>query len=113
RDLLMPNACDTVNMPLCALSRGGASSCRSRTLHPYGVLGMYATSSGCCVTLHRPPGGMNLSRISVAPARMLGGQEAQLPQRATNEHNGIVLRGIQPRPTLRGHGEGEVQRVGL
>src|SRR5262249_35821690 len=25
-----------------------------RTLHPYGVLGIYATSSGCCVTLRQP-----------------------------------------------------------
>ena len=25
-----------------------------RTLHPFGVLGIYATSSGCCVTFHQP-----------------------------------------------------------
>ena len=25
-----------------------------------GVLGMYATSSGCCIILHRPPEGMEL-----------------------------------------------------
>ncbi len=27
---------------------------RVRTLHPYGVLGIYATSSGCCVSFHQP-----------------------------------------------------------
>src|SRR5262249_11363402 len=27
---------------------------RVRTLHPSGVLGIYATSSGCCVTFHQP-----------------------------------------------------------
>ena len=37
-------------VPVCALSRGGASSCRSRTRTHAGVLRMYATSSGCCVT---------------------------------------------------------------
>src|SRR6266436_7779423 len=32
--VLMTKVNDTVTMPSCALSHGGASSCRSRTLHP-------------------------------------------------------------------------------
>jgi len=27
---------------------------RVRTLHPFGVLGIYAISSGCCVSFHQP-----------------------------------------------------------
>ena len=86
---------------------------RSRTLHPWRGLRDVRHFVRLLRYLAPAPEGIELSQSSVTPTRMLGGHDAQLPQRATNEHNGVVLRGIQPGPTLRDHGEGKVQRFGL
>ena len=40
--------------PLRHFSRLRFLPARVRTLHPIGVLGIYAISSGCCVTFHQP-----------------------------------------------------------
>src|SRR6266516_3623678 len=64
--------------PACALSRGGASSCRSRTLHPWRGLRDVRHFVRLLRYLAPAPEGIELSQSSVTPTRMLGGHDAQL-----------------------------------
>jgi hypothetical protein len=63
------HAARRARVPPCALSHVAPPPAVAGPCTQSGVLGIYATSSGCCVSLHRPPKGMELSRISAYPAR--------------------------------------------